>query len=545
MVTNLPQLRQAMTRDGGLEALINIASTVRRINDRLEATNRAIALQCLTTHFAVRGPESIRVRSVEAQIIPLLISILELFWRAMEPEIRSATERGLRPRPRPLEHIASSEKTLPSEFVEPIRPPQSSLRRRAATVGSIENPVEMSRHPAPRPRGGLYIRIHPNPSPLGMHAVVRHNIEPDHPPNETAHAVEQNGVEMDRNRMDVDLVATASTVIEGGGSEEFMADVESLRSPPSEEHDPFSSAFTASRDAQDASSQSSPDTIPVTLATPMDVDDSSSQSDPLVSVAELPVQAVDEVQTVPLPRVQNPTRLPVPPNAPLVPYAVPPIQVHDIPTDATNPSHPPPTSTLGLSKLYSREQPHDWWIPKPEVVQLCLEALAYLSKYPKLREHFNSTRFAPTLLQHVPLPGDSKKEVNVFEIVERFTFKLFHTPEIQGWASIVMRHYSRKDDIVTKRQCANMQCRKWETDEQKFISCSKCKYVSSFNNVSHFLDVHVIVRKIVSTVHGQDIYIGVLIVIVRPQTRLCRMNRLWVHERPRLHQQMKWQQRMH
>src|ERR1700694_3127734 len=85
MVFSLPHLRQAMTEDGALESLIDTMSTVRNPNDPNEVHVRKLALQCLT-QFGIRGPESIRLRTVEAQIVPVLVTMLECFWRAMEQD---------------------------------------------------------------------------------------------------------------------------------------------------------------------------------------------------------------------------------------------------------------------------------------------------------------------------------------------------------------------------------------------------------------------------------------------------------------------------
>src|SRR5579871_153014 len=98
MVYNLSQLRQAMTEDGGLEQLIDIMGTVRRSDDPDEAQVRRVAFQCLTP-FGVRGPESLRVRAVESEILPPLITMMEIFYRAMEQEVREGIEFGMMPLP--------------------------------------------------------------------------------------------------------------------------------------------------------------------------------------------------------------------------------------------------------------------------------------------------------------------------------------------------------------------------------------------------------------------------------------------------------------
>ena len=162
----------------------------------------------------------------------------------------------------------------------------------------------------------------------------------------------------------------------------------------------------------------------------------------------------------------------VPPNAPLLPHA--------LPGQATPQSHRPlPSSDPSrISSLHSAHGARDTRVPRSDDIHDCLETLGYLTKYPKLRAHFLSTRFAPALLHSWATAEDRTKEVNIFEIVERFTFTKYHPENIAEWAGVVMRHYGRKDDVVTKRQCGNLQCWKWETDEpgMKFICCPRCKY---------------------------------------------------------------------
>jgi hypothetical protein len=171
-------------------------------------------------------------------------------------------------------------------------------------------------------------------------------------------------------------------------------------------------------------------------------------------------------------------RISIPPNAPLLPYAVPPTQPqHATPEDPR--IRPALIPSRRISTLHTNNPSQDWRIPRSDDILECLETLAYLSKYPKLRAYFNSTRFTPSILHEWATPEDATKEVNVFEIVERFTFSKYHPENVCFWASIVMRHYSRKDDVITKRQCGNLQCRKWETEDPplKFICCPKCKYL--------------------------------------------------------------------
>ncbi|KAI9233972.1 hypothetical protein MVEG_05164 [Podila verticillata NRRL 6337] len=88
-----------------------------------------------------------------------------------------------------------------------------------------------------------------------------------------------------------------------------------------------------------------------------------------------------------------------------------------------------------------------------------LQLLAYLSKYPSLRSAFHT---------------DSGS--NVFAIVEKFTHRAMHPPEIQYWAGVIMRNACRKDDTRKGiRQCAYTGCGKWETKPREFAKCRRCR----------------------------------------------------------------------
>jgi len=449
MVFNLPQLRQAMTEDGGLEALIEIMSTVRRPDDPDEVQVRRLAQQSLA-QFGIRGPESIRVRTVEAQIVPVLITILEMFYRAMEQDIREGIEYGLLP---PATRNLGCSK-----------PMQVFTRRRAVTLGSASTP----------PEGliGLQIRLGNvnTRSPLSRLSAAG-PASPETPTLQRRSIHQDNVTESDRDRMDVDS-QTNQEAEDEAVTEDTMTDAEALRSPPPEVDATYSSYVAGeTRDSVNEAPVSSPRAN----VQPMEIDETHDITAPTTTVVPEHSSPSTSQPTTDIP--SSPSHIsdpPAPPNAPLLPYAVPP---NFRPNHDGSPIPRVPSSSRRISSLHMHDSIRDLRIPRSEDVIECLETLAYLSKYPKLRAYFNSTRFVPELLEPWAYPDDATKQVNVFEIVERFTFTKYHPETVCFWASIVMRHYSRKDDVVTKRQCGNLQCRKWESDEpgMKFICCPKCK----------------------------------------------------------------------
>ncbi|KAG8697900.1 hypothetical protein FRC11_014759, partial [Ceratobasidium sp. 423] len=127
-----------------------------------------------------------------------------------------------------------------------------------------------------------------------------------------------------------------------------------------------------------------------------------------------------------------------------------------------------------------------------EEVLFSLQLLAYLSKYPHVRQAFYET---PSTLRALvdasnepkPTPpplSATAQSPNVFSLVERFTFRpspsettLPRLPhEIQYWAGVIMRNACRKDDQRGGiRQCANMLCGRWEDFPREFAKCRRCR----------------------------------------------------------------------
>lgn len=113
---------------------------------------------------------------------------------------------------------------------------------------------------------------------------------------------------------------------------------------------------------------------------------------------------------------------------------------------------------------------------REEDVLLCLQLLAYLSKYPHIRDLFN-TAYAK----------------NVFNVVEKFCHRA-HPGSIQYWAGVIMRNACRKDDTRGgRRRCANMSCGQWETTPREFAKCRRCrkaKYCSKACQSKAWADGH-------------------------------------------------------
>jgi hypothetical protein len=170
---------------------------------------------------------------------------------------------------------------------------------------------------------------------------------------------------------------------------------------------------------------------------------------------------------------------------------------------------------------------------RQEDVLRSLQLLAYLTKYPHVRQEFYKKRahvpiqpldtrnqasssssmhhpsgsgpgpgmkvpLGPTLAQVAPVTaalaaGQVPQITTLFSLVERFTFRpsMSHLnlhpsrqiptipPEIQSWAAVIMRNTCRKDDTQGGiRQCANMTCEKWKRMPRGFAKCRRSVFVS-------------------------------------------------------------------
>ncbi|BGP03891.1 MYND-type zinc finger protein MUB1 [Rhodotorula toruloides] len=167
---------------------------------------------------------------------------------------------------------------------------------------------------------------------------------------------------------------------------------------------------------------------------------------------------------------------------------------------------PPPVSSPSPSL-----PPSDGSFPfREEDVLHSLQLLAYLSKYPHVRQLFHepSPALAASASNAVPYlypfpfpevassstsdPFSSRRTVrrpasaptNVFSLVEFFTYRPpsddpftpVYTEDVQYWAGTIMRNACRKDDARGGiRQCANMLCGKWEGYAREFAKCRRCR----------------------------------------------------------------------
>ncbi|KAF7721325.1 hypothetical protein EC973_004869 [Apophysomyces ossiformis] len=83
LTSTSPRIREILVLDGGLERLVRILSPQTQYSDRRSLWKWSLAFHCVV-NVGVRGTEQIRTRVVEAGMIPVVLTVLENFLRALE-----------------------------------------------------------------------------------------------------------------------------------------------------------------------------------------------------------------------------------------------------------------------------------------------------------------------------------------------------------------------------------------------------------------------------------------------------------------------------
>jgi len=82
LTSTSPRIREILTMDGGLERLVRILKTT-KASDKRSGWKWSMAFQCVA-NVGVRGSEKIRTRVVEAGMIPVIITVLDNFLKALD-----------------------------------------------------------------------------------------------------------------------------------------------------------------------------------------------------------------------------------------------------------------------------------------------------------------------------------------------------------------------------------------------------------------------------------------------------------------------------
>ncbi|KAI8979978.1 hypothetical protein BDB01DRAFT_798330 [Pilobolus umbonatus] len=78
LTSTSPRIREILCSDGGLERLILILSPAERQTDKHSLWKWSLAFQCVC-NIGIRGTEHLRLRVIEAGILPIVVKVLEVF----------------------------------------------------------------------------------------------------------------------------------------------------------------------------------------------------------------------------------------------------------------------------------------------------------------------------------------------------------------------------------------------------------------------------------------------------------------------------------
>ena len=128
LTTSSARIRDILTVDGGIERLVCILKEGKS-KDLMEMWKWSLAFQCVV-NIGVRGSEKVRTRVVEADMVPVIATILDNYIKVVD-KVRSRAD--------PDSHKHSSRSAIPSK-------PSSSAREAAVRTAVDSNPPVESRH---------------------------------------------------------------------------------------------------------------------------------------------------------------------------------------------------------------------------------------------------------------------------------------------------------------------------------------------------------------------------------------------------------------
>src|SRR3954454_10766569 len=91
LTTSSARIRDILTVDGGVERLVCILKGGRNSKDMMECWKWNLAFQCVV-NIGVRGSEAVRTRVVEADMVPVIATILDNYIKVIEKVREKAEE---------------------------------------------------------------------------------------------------------------------------------------------------------------------------------------------------------------------------------------------------------------------------------------------------------------------------------------------------------------------------------------------------------------------------------------------------------------------
>ncbi|KAE8352999.1 MYND-type zinc finger protein samB [Aspergillus coremiiformis] len=534
LTTSSARIRDILTVDGGIERLVCILKEGRS-RDLMEMWKWSLAFQCVV-NIGVRGSESVRTRVVEADMVPVIATILDNYIKVVDKARARADNENQRhssrhhPKTAPVAGDASGR---PSFMDQSSNAELRTSRRQAPPSIEIPaflhqnnhapdaNAMDVTSSPrasitSPPERSTFGQEVHNNRSHDGryLHAGHRHRaMQPLATALPAMDAADGFGL---RPVRDTERLPSMLPTLHNG-----ITSQPDSPTTPSGPVQPRSHAQTAAarqrptlRQQQSASGES--DDGNGEGSTLGDNAGSVERSEPIVGLQnQMEIDEVGDRQPM-IDGVSNSHGLTVTdPSEGQEPETFNITHRSTVDGSIINNDTTQTNTALGLSptqaannvnspalvpspySLYFRDRsavPQNvlTTMPRDEDVLMSLQLLAYVSKYCNLRSYFQHSHLVPKLkvdrelqmLEEGTSPIEPPEEedeylldddVNIFPLVEKFTVR-HHSKDMQYWACVVMRNLCRKDESRGGiRQCAWYKCGKWEEFQRQFAKCRRCR----------------------------------------------------------------------
>ncbi|PGG98022.1 hypothetical protein AJ79_09014 [Helicocarpus griseus UAMH5409] len=534
LTTSSARIRDILTVDGGIEQLVCILKEGRN-KELMEVWKWNLAFLCVV-NIGVRGTENVRTRVVEADVVPVIATILDNYIRVVD-KLRARADAEARNNSRINKSSSSrSRDTRPSVFEGAATASEHRTTRRHAPPPSIEIPHPFSQDTQHGDSGAM--EITPSPQVILTSPPERTTFSHDSRITRIREFRHHFGA---RRHRAMQPLATAVPPVDGsdGFGLRPVRDADRLPSmvpglqpglnsqpeSPTTPHaiaehqniaslndrarrrPPVRQQHSASGESDDANGDDvvmTDDPSPHHVAEPivdvqngMEIDNVGESGSMLDGSSETHGIAMPNPSETPEAETFNITH----PSAIDVSIINTATQPENDTTDLSpvrhnNMNNPPPAIQQTPYPFYLRDRQVPLnAMPRDEDVLMALQLLAYVSKYCNLRSYFQKTHLVPKLKlgkdihllddahgqPQSPLEPEEEEEYllpddfNIFPLVEKFTVR-HHSKEMQYWACVVMRNLCRKDDSRGGiRQCAYYKCGKWEEFQRQFAKCRRCR----------------------------------------------------------------------
>jgi hypothetical protein len=531
LTTSSARIRDILTVDGGVERLVCILKEGRSTKDGMECWKWNLAFQCVV-NIGVRGSEGVRTRVVEADMVPVIATILDNYIKVFEKCREKAdaeykrTARQHGPSAKLYAHRAN-ELLLAGHGLDRIRrqaPPPIEIPSPLRDPTPEQAPLPAFSMSSPPERTTFSRAHHPNRStdsrtplfePGATRSVINQPLITSVPTMDSNQNTFGLRPVRDSDRLPSMLASLPAELSQPespttpSAPSNLQSERHSLMRRRPERRPSIRHQLSMSGDSDDAPSDETevngsgggPADDPV-----VGMEDEISMQDIVETEAlidaggspvrlEPPASDPPDVTAFSIARSVIESSIINPTNQTATNLTISPIQN----LNAINTS--PPPMHLNPYARYVQERSVNTGanssMPRDEDVLMCLQLLAYVSKYCNLRSYFQKSHLVPKLkitaaelhMVHEDHPSSSKAppeeelqheylqpdDFNIFPLVEKFTVR-HHTPDMQYWAGVVMRNLCRKDDARGGiRQCAYYQCGRWEEYTRQFAKCRRCR----------------------------------------------------------------------